>query len=99
MLKGYQKMFLRKIANSYNPAVIIGQNGLTESLLKAIEEALFVNEVIKIKFSDFKEKEAKKEIVEEITEKLQCENAGIIGHTAILFKQREEKPKVILPQK
>ena len=99
MLKGYQKMFIRKIANDYNPAVIIGQQGLTDSLLKAIEEALFVKEIIKIKFSDFKEKEAKKEIVEKIVERLNCENAGIIGHTALLYKQREENPKIILPQK
>lgn len=99
MLKGYQKMFIRKIANDFNPAVIIGQHGLTDSLLKAIEEALFVNEVIKIKFSDFKEKTMKKEIVEKITETLKCENAGIIGHTALLYKQREENPKIVLPQK
>jgi RNA-binding protein len=98
MLKGYQKMFLRKIANEFNPAVIIGQHGLTDSVLKAIEEALFVNEVIKIKFSDFKEKNIKKEILEEIIEKLNCENAGIIGHTAILYKQREDDSKISLPQ-
>ncbi len=99
MLKGYQKMFIRKIANDFNPAVIVGQHGLTDSLLKAIDEALFVNEVIKIKFSDFKEKAMKKEIVEKITETLKCENAGIIGHTALLYKQREENPKIVLPQK
>ena len=68
MLKGYQKMFLRKIANEFNPAVIIGQHGLTDSVLKAIEEALFVNEVIKIKFSDFKEKIIKKESCEFISD-------------------------------
>ena len=49
MLKGKQRAYLRGIANTLNPTIIIGKEGITEALLKETDAALECHEIIKIK--------------------------------------------------
>jgi RNA-binding protein len=98
-LKGYQKQYLRGLAHGLKPYVFIGQKGITESLLKSVDEALDKHELIKVRFIDFKEKDMKKEITAEIEKLAVCELVGAIGHVATFFRQQKdpEKRAVILP--
>ena len=48
MLTGKQKRFLRSEANQLQPLIQIGKNGLTESVIELIEEALEAKELIKV---------------------------------------------------
>jgi len=48
-LTGKQKNYLRGIAHSMNPVVMIGAKGVTEAVLSEIELALDQHELIKIK--------------------------------------------------
>ena len=48
-LTGKQKNYLRGVAHSLNPVVMIGGKGLTESVMKEIELALEHHELIKVK--------------------------------------------------
>lgn len=100
-LKGFQKRYLRGLAHKMNPAISIGQKGLTDTVVKSMEDALVNNELVKVKFIDFKEKKQKQEIASELEERTACELAGMIGHTAIFFRQQEdpEKRKISVPQK
>ena len=100
-LKGFQKKYLRGVAHSLKPVVLIGQHGVTDAVIKSIEEALYTHELIKIKFNEFKEKNQKKELIEKIENKTLCEIAGVIGHTAILYKQQQdtEKRNIKIPSK
>ena len=98
-MKGFQRRYLRGIAHGLKPVVIIGQKGCTEKLLAAIQEALNTHELIKIRFNELKEKTLKNEMLERIQEKTAGENVGMIGHTAILYRQHDdpEKRKIKLP--
>lgn len=98
-LKGYQKQYLRGLAHGLKPYVFIGQKGITESLLKSVDEALDKHELIKVRFIDFKEKDMKKEIMAEIEKLTACELVGAIGHVAAFFRQQKnpEKRAVIVP--
>jgi len=87
-LTGKQKSYLRGLAHSLNPVVQIGKNGLTDSVLEQINEALARHELIKLKFIDWKDE--KKEIAQKISEKLKCEICGSIGHIYILYKQNRD---------
>lgn len=100
-LKGFQKKYLRGLAHSMNPVVLIGQKGVNESVIKSVNEALDTHELIKVKFNEFKEKEQKKELVSVIEEKSQCEQVGMIGHIAIFYKQNKDpkKRKIKVPVK
>ncbi len=75
------------------PVVFVGQKGTTDSLVSALEDAFQTHELIKVKFVEFKEKNQKKEIVEFIEKKNNCQVCGIIGHTAIFFRQNTDAEK------
>ena len=100
-LNGYQRKYLRGIAHGLKPVVFIGQKGLTAEVLLSAETALDYHELIKVKFNEFKEKDRKAEIVDRLEKETGCERVGIIGHTAILYRQQKdpEKRKISLPRK
>ena len=68
-LKGFQKKYLRGLAHGLKPVVQIGKEGITEGVIRAVDEGLFRHELIKIKFNDFKEKEQKEAITGELAAK------------------------------
>jgi RNA-binding protein len=98
-LKGSLKKHLRGIAHGMKPVVFVGQRNLTPNVIKAIHEALEYHELIKVKCIDFKEKEQKKKIAEEIERLAGCELVGMIGHILTFFRQQPdpEKRKIVLP--
>ena len=100
-LKGFQKKYLRSLAHGLHPVVHIGKKGISETLLKSLEEALTSHELIKIKFIDFKEKDQKKEILLDLERKTGGELVGLIGHNAIFFRKSidPEKNRISLPMK
>ena len=84
MLTNSQKRELKSLAHHLKPVVQIGQKGITENLLKAINQALDDHELIKIKFIDFKDQ--KDIIMGKILEEIECELVGKIGNVIILFR-------------
>jgi RNA-binding protein len=100
-LEGFQKKYLRGLAHNLKPIVFIGQKGLADSVVRSVSDALGKHELIKIKFIEYKEKSQKKEIVDEIEKKTDSEMVGMVGHTAIFFRQHPdlEKQKILVPKK
>lgn len=98
-LKGFQKKYLRGLAHSLKPVVQIGREGITEGVIRAIDECLFRHELIKVKFTDFKEKGQKEALTGEFAGKTGSELVGMIGHTAILYRRQTdpEKRKIAVP--
>jgi RNA-binding protein len=98
-LKGFQRRYLRGQANRLKPVVFIGKNGVNDDVLAALNEALDSHELIKVKFHEYKEE--RKVIAADIAQECDCEIAGIIGHTAIFYRQNPNKEKQIikLPQR
>jgi RNA-binding protein len=101
MLKGYQKKYLKGLAHHLKPVVLIGQNGLTDTVVRSAIEALKKHELIKVKFIDHKEKEQKKGVVEALGQQTQSDLVGLIGHVAIFFKPHPDPAKrlISLPSK
>ena len=60
------KRKLKSLAHHLKPVVLIGQKGITESLIKAVDKALSDHELIKVKFIDLKDE--KRELTEKIVE-------------------------------
>lgn len=99
-LKGFQKKYLRGLAHSMKPVVLIGQHGLTPAVMATVEEALNAHELIKVKFNDFKEKEDKEALSERMIAATRATAVGSIGHTLILYRQhrKPEKRRIKLPK-
>ena len=99
MLNSTQRKFLRGRAHKLKPTVMVGQKGFSPELVAAADSALADHELIKVKFNEFKEKEGKQAICQALTEATRSELAGMVGHTAILFRAQtdHEKRKIKLP--
>lgn len=90
-LKGYQRGYLTKYAHEIKPVVMIGRNGMSDSVIKAVDEALAIHELIKVKFVDFKE--SRYDLAKVIAEKTESILVRVIGNVAIYYREHEEKDK------
>ena len=93
-LNNAQRKYLRGLAHHLKPHVQIGKNGLSDEVLASIEEALNANELIKVKFLEFKD--SKKEIISEIERRTRAAQAGLIGNIVILFRQNRDPEKRVI---
>jgi len=92
-LKGSQKKYLRGVAHNLNPAAFVGQKGITPTLLEEIDKALEATELIKVKFNDYKEKDQKNSLTQEIAKATGSLVAGMVGHVVILYRQNSDVEK------
>jgi len=95
MLTSSQRKHLRGLAHHLEPVVRVGQKGITTAVINETERALESHELIKVRV-DAEGKE-KKAMAEELAERTAADVAGVVGKIAILYKAREEKPKIKLP--
>lgn len=97
-LTGKQRRHLRGLAHGIEPLAHLGKHGLTDALVRNLDELLEHHELIKLKFLDYKDQ--KKALVQQIEERLDCESVGLIGHHAILFRpaRQPEHRSIRLPK-
>ena len=87
-LSNAQKRELKARAQRLEPAIRLGHGGVSEAFLKGLDEALTLHELVKVKFTDFKEE--KKTLAPEIAEKTGSELVMRVGNVAVYFRL---KPK------
>ncbi len=90
-LKGYQRSYLTKKSHELKPVVMIGRNGMSDSVIKAVEEAIEIHELIKVKFIDFKE--SRFDLAKVIAEKTTSTLVRVVGNIAIYYRMQEDKEK------
>ena len=95
-LKGSQRKYLRSLAHSYNPHIIVGKDKLSTGSLNSIMSCLEANELIKIKFID---KQFMIESKSVLGEKLECDIVGDIGKILIVYKKNYDKTEnnIVIP--
>jgi RNA-binding protein len=100
-LKGSEKKYLRGLAHDLKPVVLIGKEGITDGIVRAVDEGLCQHELIKIKYNEYKEKEQKEPLTEKLVERTGSALIGMIGHTAILYRPQADpaKRRIHLPSK
>lgn len=96
MLKGKQKRFLRAKAHHLNPIFQVGKGGVNENMMKQIEEALEVRELLKVSILQNCE-EDKNVVAKELAEGTKSELVQLIGHTVVLYKESSENKTIVLP--
>ncbi|MBI2434789.1 MAG: ribosome assembly RNA-binding protein YhbY [Candidatus Hydrogenedentes bacterium] len=97
-LSSVQRKYLRGQAHHLEPLVLVGKQGVTETLVRSVSQALDAHELIKVRFNEHKPE--KKALVEEICRQTGCAAAGIVGHVAILYREQSDpqKRKIVLPR-
>lgn len=83
------RLALRAQAHHLDPVVLLGSNGLTESVMKEIDRELKNHELIKVRVptDDREEREA---IYAEIAETLGCARVQMIGKLLVLWRPADE---------
>ncbi len=97
MLLPKQRQFLKGLAHSLSPVVRVGKGGLTAAVVDETKKSLLAHELIKVRI-DVEDGPARREMAQELARAADAEVAGTIGKLAILYRARDEKPKIKLPR-
>ncbi|MEE4161066.1 MAG: ribosome assembly RNA-binding protein YhbY [Woeseiaceae bacterium] len=98
MLTEHQKKHLRGLGHKLRPVIMIGDAGLSTSLLEEYERTLEHHELIKVKIR-VGDRAARDGIIDDLCEKSGAELVQRIGNTALLFRRNPEKERVLLPNR
>ena len=96
-LSNSQKRYLRGLTHSINPVVMVGDKGLTENVLEAIDEALDQHELIKVKLRS--DRDTRQSWIENINERFDAIEVHSIGQVACFYRRNPKKAVIELPRR
>ena len=91
-----QRQYLKGLAHSRQPVVMIGNQGLTAAVLKEIERGLDAHELIKIKAAS-DEPDTRRAWLEEICASTSAAPVQQIGKVLVIYRAAA-KPVITLPR-
>ena len=84
-LASKERSALRSAAHALKPVVQIGDNGLTDAVLKEIDRNLNAHSLIKVKVAS-DDREERGNMLNKICDELSCANIHHLGKTLILYR-------------
>jgi RNA-binding protein len=91
-----QRRHLRGLAHHLKPVVLMGQQGLKDTVLAEIDGALTHHELVKVKVAA-EDREDRAGIIATIVAGTGADLVQTIGHMAVLFRRNPKRPRVALP--
>ena len=100
MITGKQRAFLRKLGHTLQPILQIGKDGMSDTVIGAIDEALEKREMIKVTILETAMIDTR-QTCDEIAKRLKAEPVQAIGNKFILYRKssNEKYRKIELPKK
>lgn len=95
MLTSKQRAYLRSLANSAETILQVGKEGISENLIKQVDDALTARELIKGKVLETAPGFAG-EIAAQLAEDTGSEVVQVIGMRFVLFRRNLKNPKISL---
>jgi len=97
MLTSKQRGYLSSLAVSIQPTVMIGKEGASEAVIRALQAEFKHRELVKLRFQDSKDE--RKEIAHDISERVHCDLVRVIGNVAVFYLRSSdpEKRQIELP--
>lgn len=95
MLNSKQRAQLRGMASTEDTILQVGKNGIIDTLVIQVNDALRARELIKMKVQDGAMLSAA-EAANELAEKTASEVVQVIGNKFVLYKRNHKEPKIIL---
>ena len=99
-LTSKQRAYLRGLANTLEPIVIIGKDGIGDNLIKQANDALEARELIKCRVLENSMLTAR-EACDELSALTRSEQVQVIGTKFILYRpthKKDKKDKILLPK-
>jgi RNA-binding protein len=92
-----QRAHLKSLAHHLKPVVYVGKEGVTESTVRSMEEALNTRELIKVRVQEAAPQDVR-EAGAELAERVAgSELVQTIGRVAVIYRRHPEKPEIVLP--
>ncbi|HTU68427.1 MAG TPA: YhbY family RNA-binding protein [Steroidobacteraceae bacterium] len=91
-----QRKYLRGLGHALNPVLLVGQHGMTEAVIAEARRALHDHELIKVKFRGA-ERDARDAGLSELATATESTLVQRIGHTALYYKRRTDRPGIVIP--
>lgn len=92
-----QRQYLKGLAHDLNPVVMIGDKGVTESIIKEVITSLNAHEIIKIRvFGD--DRKLRIAMIDDLCGKTGASLVQHIGKLIVLYRQNDAA-KIVLPKK
>ena len=95
MLTSKQRAYLRSLANSAETILQVGKEGISENLIKQVDDALTARELIKGKVLETAPG-FDGEIAAQLAEATGSEVVQVIGMRFVLFRRNLKNPKISL---
>jgi RNA-binding protein len=95
MLTSKQRAKLKSIASTEDTILQVGKNGIIDTLVVQVSDALKARELIKMKVQDNAMVSAA-EAAHELAEKTSSEVVQVIGNKFVLYKRNNKEPKIEL---
>ena len=95
-LASYQRKALRGLANPLRPIIHIGEAGVSDAVMRALDEALLAHELVKVRLFAPENKKATARLIADKSGAALC---GLVGHTVILYRPNPEDPRIELPER
>lgn len=97
MLNSKQRSYLRSLANTEDPIIQIGKEGITSGTISLVDEALTARELVKIKVMKSVEDDPKQLAISLVEKLNDTEIVHVLGRVIVLFRLNDKKPTIILP--
>jgi RNA-binding protein len=90
-----QRQQLKGLAHSLDPVVMIGDKGLTESVVVEINRSLDAHELIKIRVLG-DDRNYREELISKICDSCDSHLVQHIGKLIVIYRKHPKKPKIVL---
>jgi RNA-binding protein len=91
-----QKKYLRGLAHGRDPVVLIGQGGLSPAVAGEVATALGAHELVKVR-ARVGDRDQRDDIFAQLAQQTQSALVQRIGNVGVFYRQRRDKPRIILP--
>lgn len=99
-LTNKQIKFLKGLGHHLKPLVQVGKEGISESVLEAVEKELLNHELIKVKLGQ-NCPDSKKDAPDLLSKNTESAVVQLIGKTILLYKPNKKRPKdkrIVIPK-
>lgn len=93
-----QKKFLRGLGHQLKPVIVIGDSGLSESLLKEFESTIDHHELIKVRIRAG-DRKSRDDTIRSLCEQSESSLITRTGNVALVYRCNEDRCRIRLPSR
>ena len=97
MISSKQRAYLRGLANQIDTLFQIGKSGVTDAVIKQVDEALTARELVKIRTLDASPM-SPREAAGQLAQETSSDVVQVIGTRIVLFRQNKKQPIIMLKE-